>query len=207
MVLLSAAFLFGCAAPVETVKHPIKTVEQVAAENPRLTDAQVQKYLNSYPPVHAMASAYWGKRKYSPPNKMLPPQGTFERAVEEMRAGGQLPDFEILLQNYGFDNFAAWRRTGQRISSAYIALREEMSDPDELARRNRLRNRQLSAIAERRAKFLAQGDKESLERLKYVEMAQKEVERVMLVEADAEVLRPYFKKFEKMNEQILARER
>jgi len=212
--LLSTALLCACAAPektvkqqVKTVEQQVKTVEQVAAEHPRLTGAQVQKYLNSYLSVHDMASAYWGERKYSPPNKMLPPQGTFNRAVEEMRASGKLPDFEILLQSHGFESFAAWERTGQRISAAYVALRNEIRHPDRAAGRGQRRDKQLAAIDERRAKLQAKADKESLEQLKYLDMAQKQVERIMLMEADAEVLRPYFRKFEKMNQQIAARKR
>lgn len=200
ILLLLVTFLCGCAAPV-------KTVEQVAAENPRLTDTQVQKYLHSYPPVHAMASAYWGKRQYSPPNRMLPPQGTFDRAVEEMRASGKLPDFEILLQSYGFESFAAWQRTGNRISGAYVALRDEIRHPERAAGRGQRRENQLASIDERRAKLLAKSDNESLAQIKFLDMAQEQVERIMLMEADAEVLRPYFKEFEKMNEKILARER
>lgn len=206
-ILASVVLLYGCAAPTGAIKKPTKTVEQVAAEHPRLTDSQVQKYLHSYPSLDAMARDYWGKRKYSPPNKMLPPQGTFERAIEEMRAAGKLPDFELLLQNHGFESFSAWQRIGQRISGAYVALRDEVRHPERAAGRGQRRDKQLALIAERRAKLLAQSDKESFEQLKYLDMAQKQVERVMLMEADAEVLRPHFRKFEMMNSEILERER
>ena len=79
--LLILTLVTGCATEKTNV-------EVTPAGRPVLTDAQVQRYLNSYLPVQAMASEYWGKRRYTPPNKMLPRQGTFERAISEMRAAG-----------------------------------------------------------------------------------------------------------------------
>jgi hypothetical protein len=175
-------------------------------DRPVLTDAQVQRYLNSYLPVQAMASEYWGKRQYTPPDEMLPPQGTFERATSEMRAAGTLPDFEILLQSHGFESFESWKQTGQRISFAYRTLRMESRNPAGLILERQARNNQLVKIAERQTELKAQRDNRSHAELEALDMMQKEAERRVLDDADAEVLRPYLPRFEQMNKEAIRRE-
>ena len=197
--LLILALVTGCATE--------KTSVGVTPTGPALTDAQVEKYLNSYLSVQAMASEYWGKRRYSPPGKMLPHQGTFERAVSEMRAAGTLPQFELLLQSHGFEGFEAWKQTGQRISLAYMTLRMESRNPAGLILKRQALNNQLAKIAERQNELDAQQDNRNRAELEALDMMQKEAERGMLADADAEVLRPYLPRFEQMNKEATRRER
>jgi hypothetical protein len=174
---------------------------------PVLTDAQVQRFLNSYLPVQAMASEYWGKRRYTPPGEMLPIQGTFERAISEMRAAGTLPDFELLLQSHGFESFESWKQTEERISFAYTTLHMESRNPARLMLKRQARTDQLAKISERQNKLKAQQDNRNRADLEALNRMQKEVERGMLADADAEVLRPYLPRFEQMNREAIRRER
>jgi hypothetical protein len=154
-----------------------------------------------------MAQAHWGKRQFTPPNKMLPPQGTFERAIEEMRAAGTLPDFELLLQSHGFENFDSWLQTGQRISFAYVTLRTESRDPAGLILKRQARRNDLASVKAHRAKLMAQPNASNTGQLEALDQMQKQLERGMLADKDAEALRPYFKKFEELNKQVIERER
>ena len=198
-VLLILAFVTGCATEKTNVGET-STRRQV------LTDAQVQRYLNSYLPLQAMASEYWGKRRYTPPDKMLPPQGTFERAISEMRAAGTLPDFELLLQSHGFESFESWKQTGQRISFAYMTLRMEARNPAGLMLKRQARDDQLAKIAERQNELKTQQNNTNRAELEALDMMRKEAERNMLAEADAQVLRPYLPRFEQMNKEAIRRE-
>jgi hypothetical protein len=200
VLLLALTLVSGCATQT-------KNIEQPPTGQSTLTDTQVERYLHAYLPVQTMASAYWGKRRFTPPNKMLPPQGTFERAIAEMRAAGTLPDFENLLQSHGFGSFEAWKQTGQRISFAYMTLRMESRDPAGLILKRQARSEQLSMISERRAMLRTQQDNASRRQLESLEMMQKEVDREILADVDAEVLRPYRAQFDEMNKQAIRRER
>ena len=196
--LLALTLASGCATQT-------KNIEQVPTAQSTLTHTQVERYLNAYLPVQAMASAYWGKRRFTPPNKMLPPKGTFERAIAEMRAAGTLPDFENLLQSHGFGSFEAWKQTGQRISFAYMTLRMESRDPAGLILKRQAQSKQLAMISEHRAKLRARQDKPSRLQLESLELRQKELDREILADIDAEVLRPYRAQFEGMNKQAIRR--
>jgi len=199
-ILLLTALASACASTPETKPWTETT-------RPTLTDAQVQKYINSYVPIQEMMSAYWGKRRYSPLNKMLPPQGTPDRAVEEMSAAGTLPDFELLLQSHGYDSVAAWKATGERIGYAYATIRMETLDPARLILQRQARQKQIASIAEHRTKLLAQGDAASRAQLQDLDIMQNQVERGLQAEADAAVLRPYFAQLDALNKDVIRRER
>lgn len=199
-LLLILTLVTGCATEKTNVGV-------TPAGRPVLTDAQVQRYLNSYLPVQAMASEYWGKRRYTPPNKMLPRRGTFERAISEMRAAGKLPELELLVQSHGFESFEAWKQTGQRISFAYMTLRMESRNPAGLLLKRQARIDQLAKTAERQNDLMPQQDNRNRAELEALDKMQKEAERSMLAEADAEVLRLYLPRFEQMNKEAIRRER
>lgn len=181
--------------------------EQRPREPATLTDTQIDRYLNSYLPVHEMASTHWGRRQFTPTNKMLPPQGTFERAIAEMRAAGTLPDFELLLHSHGFEDFDAWLRIGQRISFAFMTLRMESLDPAGLILKRQERKNQLTSIESRRTELLKQSDASNVGQLEALDLTQRQLERGVLADKDAEALRPYFKRFDDLNKQIIERER
>lgn len=196
--------------PIVLVFVTIQTADAVGqgpADKSPLTQSQIKKYLRSYLPIHEMASAYWGKRHYTPASKMLPPQGTFDRAIEEMRAAGELPKFELLLQSYGFDNFDAWQALGQRISFAYQLIRQGKLDPAGVILQRQAWQTQLAMIAEERAKLQAQNLPESRGRLKGLDTIERQVEREIQADADAKILRPYMKQFEELDEEVRTRER
>lgn len=198
--ILLAALTVACASPSGDTQPP--TTPRVA-----LTDTQVQRYINSYLPAHAIMSEYWGKRRYSPPDKMLAPPHTLDRAVEEMRAAGTLPDFELLLQSHGFDGVEAWKATGDRIAYAYMTIRLETVNPAHLAQQRETRKKQMASIAAHRSKLRAQDDAESRTELESIDIMQKQVERSLQAEADAIVFRPYYAKFDKLNQQAIEREK
>ena len=200
LILLSAALTFACASSPDGKA-------QSTPVRPALTEAQVEKYINAYLPAHAMMSAYWGKRRFTQPNRMLPPQHTLDRAVAEMRAAGTLPDFELLLQSYGFDSVAAWKATSDRIAYAYMEIRLETVNPAQLAYQRQARKEQMASIAEHREKLLAQDDAASRAQLQDLDMIQQQVDRGLQAEADAGVLRPYYAQFDELNQQVIRRER
>jgi hypothetical protein len=53
----------------------------------------------------------------------MPPRGTIERAMAEMKAEGTLQDFNRLFTSQGFDGYDAWRYVGQRIANAQFQIR------------------------------------------------------------------------------------
>lgn len=182
-------------------------VGQPPADKAPLTQGQIKKYLQSYVPIRERASRYWGKRQYTSPGKRLPPEGTFERAIAEMRAAGALPEFELLVQSYGFDRFDAWLALGQRIAFAQELIRQGKLDPASVTLQRRAWKTQLAMIAEERAKLQAQNAPGRRDQLKGLDTIKSQVEREIQADADAEILRPYMAQFEELNEQVRERER
>jgi len=200
LMVFFACLTFACT-------HPNSDPEPSAATRPILTDGQVQKYINSYHLAYAMMSDYWGERRYSAPNKMLAAPHTLERAVQEMRAAGKLPDFELLLQSHGFDSIEAWKATGDRIAYAYMILRLEITNPANLVQLRETHKEQMASIAAHRLKLQTQDTTRSRTELENLDMMQKQVERGLQAEADVVVLRPHYAEFDALNKQIIQRER
>lgn len=194
-VLLPIALVLVTAQGIDTAAQP-------PADKAPLTQRQIKKYLRSYLPAHEVVSRYWGKRQYTTPDKILPPEGTFERAIEEMRAADTLPAFERLLQSYGFDRFDAWQALGQRISFAYGLMREGKLDPASVVLQRQAWKSQLAMIAEERAKLQSRNAPESLGQLKGLDAIKRQIEREIQADADAEILRPYIKQFEELTAQV-----
>lgn len=94
MSRLRRAAILGIALLVACVPQP-RASEQVGSAGSALTAAEIKRYLNSYPAIRAMASRYWGGRRYSPASQALPAEGTFARAYIEMAAAGDMPDFDL----------------------------------------------------------------------------------------------------------------
>lgn len=184
-----------------------EAVGQTPTDKAPLTQSRIKKYLRSYLPIHEVASRYWGKRRYTPPGKTLPPQGTFERAIEEMRAAGKLPEFQRLLQSYGFDHFDAWQSLRRRIAFAHGFIREGKLDPASVNLQRRAWKTQLAMIAKESARLQAQNAPGSRGQLKGLDTIRRQVEREMQADVDANILRPYIKQFEELDEQVRERQR
>lgn len=185
----------------------VGAVGQPPADKAPLTQDQIKKFLRSYIPVHEVASRYWGKQQYTSPDKTLPPQGTFERTIEEMRAAGTLPEFERLLQSYGFDGFDAWQALRQRIAFAHGLIRQGTLDPASVTLQRQAWKTQLAMIAEERAKLQALNAPGSRGQLKGLDTIKRQVEREIQADADAKILRPYIVQFEELDAQVRASER
>ena len=182
-------------------------VGQPPADKAPLTPGQIKKYLRSYVPVHEAASRYWGKQRYTSPGQTLPPLGTFERAIEEMRAAGTLPAFERLLQSYGFDRFDVWQALRQRIAFAHGLIRQGKLDPASLTLQRQAWKTQLAMIAEERSKLQAQNAPGTRGQLKGLDTIKRQVEHEMQADVDAQILRPYIEQFEELDAQVRASER
>lgn len=176
--------------------------QQEAMTAPRLTEVQIKRFIDSYPALHAMARNFWGERKYTPAHKMLRKGPTFERAFTEMKWAGKLPDFDNLLQSYGFDGHATWMQLIERISQAHMILRMEKVNPGGLKALRNARAEQLTGIEQKRAEAqkLPEGLRIlELERLRKLEI---KLEGERLHDIDAESLRPFYSQFEAMNNSI-----
>lgn len=182
---------------------PSTHAENANSNHRPLSESQIKKYLHSYPDAHAMANAYWGKRRFSPPNLMLPARGTFERAFEEMKGAKVIRDFDNLLQSHGFEDRNAWMQIGHRISRAYMLLRLYERDPARAILKRQDRGNQLEAIAEKRQELRQVPEAQRWKQLEFLQTAQDQIEREQLAESDAEVLKPYKSKFVEMNERLL----
>jgi hypothetical protein len=176
--------------------------QQEAMNAPRLTEDQIKRFINSYPALHAMARNYWGERKYTPTHKMLYKGPTFERAFTEMKWAGKLPDFDNLLQSYGFDGRATWMQLIKRISQAHMILRMEKVNPGGLETLRKARAEQLTSLQQKRAE--AQKLPEGLRVLELESLRKMEIklEGERLHDMDAESLRPFYSQFEAMNNSI-----
>jgi len=177
--------------------------DQNAMTPPRLSADQIKRYFNSYPAAHNMAQKYWGKRKYTPPHKMLRDEGSFERAVSEMRWAGVLPDFDSLLQSYGFENRTSWLNLSNRVSHAYVILRLRQHNPDRAKMWQQARTTRMAQLEEERqkAQSLPAGDrKRMLNTLRHME---NELEKERLGEIDASSLQPFSSYFKVMDRYLI----
>ena len=180
--------------------------EQQAMTQPPLTDSQITRFFNSYPAAHKMARNYWGERKYTPAHKMLDPEGTFDRAYAEMRAAGKLPDFDALLQSYGFEDRLAWKRLAVRISYAYVMLRSVQNDPVRAEQWRQWQSSRQKALDDERAKAqgLPPGQREVA--IRDIDLLQHKIDEEMRGARDSESLRPYTTYFEVMDKYLLQRQ-
>lgn len=164
---------------------------------PPLTEDQIKRFLASYVPVNAMASKYWGERRYTKPGKILPRQGSFERAVKEMEAAGTLPEFRNLLASHGFADFAAWRKLKERIGLAQREIvmerRGRPKDKDGLLKRRRIIEKRIAEIRENRKKM----PPEAVQRnIRSFEQVLERMDKQILGIEDMEAVRPFMPQFE-----------
>lgn len=163
---------------------------------PQLTETQVKRFLASYVPVNAMASQYWGDRRYTKPGKILPRKGGFERAIKEMKAAGKLPEFQKLLATHGFADFAAWRNIKERVGRAQMEIamdqRGRSNDERFLKRRQRL-ERQIAEIRINKGNMPPEAVQR---RIESVEQIIKETDKYLLAIKDKNAVRPFMPQFE-----------
>jgi hypothetical protein len=178
---------------------PPEDSEQFRSGPPDLTAAQIKRYVNSYSTVRAMASRYWGKRRYSPANQGLPSEGTFDRAYAEMEAAGDMPDFELLLQSVGYNDPSSWMRLNARIAYAYGMLRLKEKNPAHVERLKAEIIRRREFLAAERAKLEEMPEGLRAARLESLNSSEQSLERYLLAERDVEVLRPFAYDIEKVN--------
>lgn len=198
MLRLRQSAILGIALLVACVPQP-EAPEQIGSAPPELTAAQIERYLNSYPAVRAMASRYWGKRRYSPASRALPSEGTFDRAYVEMEAAGDMPDFELLLQSVGYNDPRSWMRLNERIAYAYGMLRLTEKNPAHLERWKAQNKERRTFLAAERAKLEEMPDGLRAERLNSLNKSEQELDRYLLAEHDVEALRPFASDIEKAN--------
>lgn len=161
-----------------------------------LTETQVKRFLASYVPVNTMASEYWGERRYTKPGKILPRQGSFERAVKEMDAAGKLPEFQNLLATHGFADLAVWQKMKERIGLAQREIiMERRGHPGKKGtlKRRQVVEKQIARIRENKANM----PPEAVQRdIKSFEQVLKEMDKQLLGTKDAEAVRPFMPQFE-----------
>jgi hypothetical protein len=195
---LHQAAILGIALLVACVPQP-EASEQVGSAPPELTVPQIERYLNSYPAVRAMASRYWGKRRYSPASQALPSEGTFDRAYAEMEAAGDMPDFELLLQSVGYNDPRSWIQLNERIAYAYGMLRLAEKNPAHFEHWKAQNKERRASLGTERAKLEEMPEGLRAERLKSLNRSEQELERYLLAERDVEALRPFASDIEKAN--------
>jgi len=198
MMRIHWAAILGMTLFVACASQP-KAAQKADSATAVLTDAQIKRYVISYPAIRAMASRYWGPRHYTSPNKMLGPQGTFERAYAEMDAADAMPDFELLLQSYGYDDRVSWMRINERIAYAYGMLRLSEINPAHVKHLREERMQRRKVLDAERAKIGELPEGERAGRLEALDESERSLDRDTLAERDAEVLRPYASDIEKMN--------
>jgi hypothetical protein len=164
---------------------------------PPLTEMQVKRFLASYLPVNAMASEYWGKRRYTKPGKILPRQGSFERAMKEMEAAGKLPEFQNLLATHGFADFETWKEMQDRISLAQREIimehRGRPNKKESLLKRRHMIEKRIAEIRENKKNLpleaVQRNARSEEEVLKYMD-------KELLGLRDMETVRPFMPQFE-----------
>lgn len=176
--------------------------QQEAMVQPLLSEDQITRFINSYPAIHAMARNYWGKRKYTPAHKMLKSEGTFDRALTEMKWAGKLPDFDNLLQSAGFDGPTTWMKLVGRISQAHMILRLNEIDPSRVESLRERRALELASVRQRLSEAQKKSDGTPTIYLRDLRRTKIRLEQEDFAEKDAEALRPFYERFEAMNNTI-----
>ncbi|MEM9683261.1 MAG: hypothetical protein AAF942_08355 [Pseudomonadota bacterium] len=178
------------------------TAQQEAMAQPVLSEEQIMRFINSYPKIHAMARDYWGKRQYTPAHKMLKSEGTFERALTEMKHAGKLPEFDNLLQSAGFDGRETWMKLTNRMSLAYMILRLNEIDPSRVESLRERRTQELARVRQKLSEAMKKFDGTPTLYIRNLRRSRRRLEQEAFAEKDAEALRPFYERFEAMNNTI-----
>ena len=150
-----------------------------------------------------MAQQYWGERKYTPPHKMLAPEGTFERAISEMRWAKTLPDFDNLLQSYGYADRRSWLLLANRVSQAYVVLRLRQKNPERAEMWRKARLNRMAYIENERKKSEALPAGKRKQTLKMLRGMSNQLEQERLGEIDAESLKPFHARFKELDKYFI----
>lgn len=161
-----------------------------------LTEEEVERFVGSFMSVTVMASEYWGERRYTKKGKILPPKGSYERALKEMKAAGKLGDFEKLLTSHGFDDLAAWKKMKDRFAIAQRNIVMEQRGNSDARERILKRRRGLE-------KYIAKvkENKENLppeavqSRIRSFEDVLEDMDKELVSFEDTDAVRPYMELF------------